>query len=374
MANPPASVRPKTGPQIKSRPPTGLVQYPTVLISGDEKAGKSLVYVVMSRDPRVGMTYVLDLGEGAADEYAVLPDTQYEVLEHDGSYREILEQVTAVWHEAARAEDAGEPPVVLAVDSVTAEWTMLVNWTNDRARRSKLGQRLLAGDPDAEIDPTPNLWNDATKRHYRLMQLWMTFPGIVVLTARGKEVMVMGENGRPTDATTQKPEGQKGLAYDVDAWIWLTRETRTADLRGVRSLKILDPAKADLPYLELGPWKVLDLATWIFVHLGATTGKRDNLAKLRGDDLEGVLDLVSTAPTEEDLRAIWERTKESLTPQQREDLIVVITARLAALSAPSEGDASLDDHGPQSDAEKLRQAAEEAAVAANDPANDKVDA
>src|SRR5690606_18804257 len=100
-----------------------------------------------------------------------LPGARYEVIEHDGSYREILEQITAVWHEANRAAREGEPPVVLVVDSMSAEWTMLVNWTNDRARRSRTGQRKLQQDPDAEIDPTSNLWNDANKRHYRIMNL-----------------------------------------------------------------------------------------------------------------------------------------------------------------------------------------------------------
>jgi hypothetical protein len=369
----PAAVAPPAGPRIKSRKPTGEIGYPLILLSGDEKAGKSLVPVVLSRSKRVGMTYWIDLGEGAADEYAVMPDAEYEVIEHDGSYREILEQITAVWHEANRAHAANEPPVVLVVDSMSAEWTMLVNWTNDRARRSRGGQRKLADDPDAEIDPTSNLWNDANKRHYRIMNLLMTFPGIAIVTARGKDVAKMDERtGQPTAEKVRKPEGQKGLAYDVDAWIWLTREPRGAELMGVRSLRV--SIGADLPTCKVGPgWDVLDLDAFVFDVLGATGPKKDNLQQLHGDALEGVVDAISTCPTEEDLKAIWQRTKDQVTPQQREDLLVMVNQRLEVLRAPagaepdegatSTSEPSLEQHGPSSDAERLRAAAEAARAA-----------
>jgi len=366
MSNPtPAATAPKAGARIKSRQPTGEIGYPLILLAGDEKAGKSLVPVVLSRSQRVGMTYWFDLGEGAADEYAVLPGAQYQVIEHDGSYRDILEQMTAVWHEAARAQREGEPPVVTVFDSASAEWTMLVNWTNDRARRSRTGQKKLEHDPDAEIDPTSNLWNDATKRHYRLMNLWMTFPGICILTARGKEVMQM-KNGQPDTNAPKllKPEGQKGLAYDVDAWIWMHREPRRAELMGVRSLRVSTGDR--LPTTKVGNWDVLDLDAFIFDVLGATCPKKDDaLVQLHGDALEGVIDLIQTCPTEEDLQAIWNRTKTQVTPNQREELLTLVNQRLAVLRTPAsqaepdqQGEASLEAHGPSSDAERLRVAAE----------------
>lgn len=364
MPNAPAATSPAPGPKIKSRKPTGEIGYPLILLAGDEKAGKSLAPVVLSRSKRVGMTYWIDLGEGAADEYAVLPGADYEVIEHDGSYRAILEQTTAVWHEANRAHLAGEPPVVLVVDSTSAEWTMLVNWTNDRARRSKNGQRILAQDPDAEVDPTPNLWNDANKRHDRLKNLWMTFPGICILTARGKEVTVMGGDGRPTNEKALKPEGQKGIANDVDCWVWMHREPRRAQLMGVRSLRITAGDSLPMTRLDNG-WDVLDLDAFVFDVLGATGPKAEELKSLRGDEFEGVIDLVATCPDEHQLQAIWQRAKELVTPGQREELLAAVNARLVALRAfeeagppPEPGEASLQQHGPESDAEKLRQAAE----------------
>jgi hypothetical protein len=378
----PAATAPPSGPQIKSRPPTGQIGYPLILLSGDEKAGKSLVPVVLSRSDRVGMTYWIDLGEGAADEYASLPGSEYLVIDHDGTYRDILEQITAIWHEAARAEREGEPPVVLVVDSASAEWTMLVNWTNDRARRSKAGQRKLNDDPDAEIDPTSNLWNDANKRHYRLMNLWMTFPGICILTARGKDVAVMDDRGQPTPQKVRKPEGQKGLAYDVDAWVWMSREPRSADLMGVRSLRVSPGDQLPMVKLPNG-WEVLDLDAWVFDILGATGKGSTPMPQLRGDNLEGVLDLIATAPTEADLRAIWNRSKDACTSQQQyDDLYAMVMQRKAALEAtggapdgPPDGpppsdpsEPSLAAHGPDSEAERLRQAAADAQAEATEHA------
>jgi hypothetical protein len=338
-AQPPAAVAPPAGPRIKSRPPTGEIGYPLILLSGDEKAGKSLALAVLSRSERVGMCYWIDLGEGVADAYGALPGAKYEIVDHDGSYREILEQTTAIWHEAARAVTAGEPPVGLFVDSTSAEWTMLVNWTNARARRSRAGVRALEQDPDAEIDPTSNLWNDANRRHYRLMNLWMTFPGVCVLTARGKEVAVMDPNGQPTKEKVRKPEGQKNLGHDVDAWIWMSRgesdpakrQPRSSELLGVRSLRV--SSGAALPTTKVGSWDVLDLDGFVFDMIGATAPKQDDaLQPLRGDDLEGVLDLVATSPTSEDLKAVWDRYKAVVTPTDRETLLAAVNARLKTLA------------------------------------------
>lgn len=354
-------------PKIKSRKPTGQVPYPLILVEGPEKAGKSLLPVVLSTSERVGMTYWLDLGEGAADEYAALPGSEYVVIEHDGSYRDILEQITAVWHEAQRAVDAGEAPVVLVIDSMSALWTMLVNWTNERARRSRNGQRKLKDDPDAEIDPTSNLWNDANKRHARVMELLMRFPGIAIVTARGKEVAEIGANGQPVEGRKiWKVEGQKNLAYDASAWIRLSRDPRGAELVGVRSLRLQVPKGRTLqvPMKEVGPWEVCDLDAFIFDTLGcnpATAHVRD-IKRLSGDALEGLMEQVRSITTEADLKALWEAQNTALRPDDRETFKQSVTDRLTELRELPEEDA-LPAQEPKpaaepSDAEKIRAAAD----------------
>ncbi|MFC7103887.1 AAA family ATPase [Nonomuraea rubra] len=173
---------------IKTRKPTGVVPWPVVLLEGGEKAGKSWAAAELSASEKVGQTYWIDLNEGAADEYGAIPGARYLVVEHDGTWQDIVGQVAEIRQEAARAADAGEPPVVLVIDSMTAEWDLLKDWAANRAKGSRSNQQRLQRDPNAEVQVPMNLWNDATARHRRLMTVLMTFPGIVVMTARGKEV------------------------------------------------------------------------------------------------------------------------------------------------------------------------------------------
>lgn len=221
---------------IKSRRPTGTVPWPLVLIEGPEKSGKSYAAAEFTASKRTGQTYWIDLGEGAADEYAVIDGADYLVIEHDGSWPDIIGQVVAVHQEAQRVAKLGGPPVVLVIDSMTAEWELLKDWVSARARESKAGRRALAQDPDAEVKPAMNLWNDANQRHAHLMHLLMTFPGIVVVTARGKEVASLDDNGRPiVGQRDYRVEGHKALAFDATAWVRLSRDAHP-QVVGVRSV------------------------------------------------------------------------------------------------------------------------------------------
>ena len=210
---------------IKTRRPTGAVPWPLILLEGQEKAGKSFAAAEFSASDKIGQTYWIDLSEGAADEYGAIPGARYLVVEHDGTWQDILGQVAEIRREAARAADAGEPPVVLVIDSMTAEWDLLKDWAANRAKGSRSNQQRLQRDPNAEVQIPMNLWNDATARHRRLMTMLMTFPGIVVMTARGKEVASLDASGRPVEGSKDyKVEGHKNLAYDASVWVRLSRE------------------------------------------------------------------------------------------------------------------------------------------------------
>lgn len=221
---------------LNTRKPTGAVPWPLILVEGAEKSGKSWAAAVLSSSGKVGRSLWLDLNEGAADEYGAVPGARYEVIEHDGSWASIMAQVTAAKEEASRAAGAGEPPVVLIIDSVTAEWETLKDWASKRAASSPSNRKRLADDPAAEIKVPMNLWNDATARHRRLMTILMTFPGIVVMTARGKEVASLDAQGRPIEGSKEyKVEGHKSLAFDASVWVRLSRE-RPPVIVGSRSV------------------------------------------------------------------------------------------------------------------------------------------
>ena len=208
---------------LKTRQPTGAVPWPLILVEGGEKSGKSWAIAELSASPRVGQTYWIDLAEGAADEYGAIPGARYLIVEHDGRYASILQAVQDVRAEAARAAAAGEPPVVLGIDSGTALWDLLKGQADAkaRARLARKGKRL-ADDEEPQI--SMDLWNEANTKHRKLMTLLMTFPGIAVITARGKDVAALDKGGRPIEGSKEyKVEGQKNLAFDATVWLRLAR-------------------------------------------------------------------------------------------------------------------------------------------------------
>ncbi|MET0492898.1 MAG: AAA family ATPase [Actinoplanes sp.] len=248
---------------LRTRQPTGRVPWPLILVEGGEKAGKSWACAELSASPRVGPTYWLDLGEGSGDEYGAVPGARYVIIDHDGSWSDILGQAEAVRDEARRAADAGEPPVVLVIDTGTAVWDMLKAWVDQRARRYDFNKKALAKDPDAELVIPMNLWNDANGRWRKLMTLLMTFPGIAVVTARGKEVAALDGNGRPIKNTKEyKVEGQKNMAFDCTAWVRYSRDGHPM-IVGARSVHAGVRPGVDEP----ARFKGLTLDWLIFDHL-----------------------------------------------------------------------------------------------------------
>jgi hypothetical protein len=162
--------------KLKTRRPTGVVPWPLILIEGDEGAGKTYSAAEFSASGLIGQMFWVDLAEGSADEYAAIEGADYEIIDHDGSYRDIFEQIQAVHAEARRAAVADEPPVVLTIDSGSQLWRMLKNWTHERARRGKANAQRLEADPDAVFDVGMNLWNDATERWAAVIHLLQTSP------------------------------------------------------------------------------------------------------------------------------------------------------------------------------------------------------
>lgn len=227
---------------LRTRRPTGRVPWPLILVEGGEKSGKSWACAQFSTSKRIGQMYWIDLGEGAADEYGAIPGADYLVVEHDGTWAQIIAAVAAVRDLAREAADAGQPPVVLVIDSMTAEWDMQKDWASDKARRRhevkvrKYNAKPIG--PDEEPTISMDLWNEAGARHRKLMTTLMTFPGIVLLTARGKEVAALDDAGKPIERQRDyRVEGHKTLGYDASCWIRLDR-TKPGTVVGVRSVHV----------------------------------------------------------------------------------------------------------------------------------------
>lgn len=208
---------------LRTRKPTGVPNWPLILLEGPAQVGKSYQAAQFTGCDKVGQAYWMDFGEGAADEYGAVPGADYLIVEHDGTWSDIIGQLRDVRDEALKNTDGR--PAVLVMDSMTNVWDMLKAWTNVRARSSKNNKRILQSDPDAEIKAAPNLWNDAGDRHQQLMNLLTSFPGIVIMTAKGKETIAVDGDGRPIpNAKDYSVEGHKSLPFTANVWVRLSRD------------------------------------------------------------------------------------------------------------------------------------------------------
>jgi hypothetical protein len=252
----------------KTRKPTGVPPWPVVLVEGYEKSGKTWAAVLASASPGISATYWLDVCEGAADEYGAITGADYEIVEHDGSFNDIMAATDELdrWGEAVLA--AGKPPICIVVDTIGEIWEWLKDWANDLARSTRKARETLARDPNADITISPAHWNMANARFNAYVRRLKRFHGIVILLAQGKEVAVI-ENGQPViGKTAHRVETNKSLPAAVNLWIRLYRD-QPGEIIGGRSVK-LDMRPGGPPKTLREDWTMHNL---IFDELGCEVGK-----------------------------------------------------------------------------------------------------
>lgn len=223
---------------LKTRRPSGVVPWPFILLEGAEKSGKSWMAAELSASPKISRTFWIELGsEGTADQYGAIPGADYEIVEHNGTRQGLVTVIQEIRAVAQAALDAGEPPVLVVVDSATAVWDLYKDWATQRARTSKYGRKLLNDDPQADVPIDRGHWTYVTDSYYeQFVEPLKRFPGVAVVTARGKEVSSTDDNGRPIPNSREyKVEGQKNLGFDAHAWIRLSR-TGPPTVIGMRSV------------------------------------------------------------------------------------------------------------------------------------------
>ncbi|MGY1679277.1 hypothetical protein [Geodermatophilus sp. SYSU D01176] len=315
---------------LKTRKPTGRVPWPCILLEGEEKSGKSWSLAQFSSSDKIGALYWIDLNEGAGDEYGAIPGANYQIIEHDGSYASVLAAVQAVKALARRAADAGEPPVVLGIDTGSAIWDGLKDWASDRAAKSARNRELLKRDPNAEITISQNLWNDAGARWRKLQTELLTFPGIVVVTARGKEVTEVDANGRPIEGRkTWSVQTHREFPYAASVWMRLRRGQRPL-IVGARSVhvgikpnddpakEVTDPAAAgrllewlvfDALKCDPGTAHVRDLVSFhgggLLDHERTEETRTGRPSRQDQPDVADLVARIGDAADDDDLREVW---------------------------------------------------------------------
>jgi hypothetical protein len=216
-----------TQQQRVTRKPTGKPGWPFVLIAGGEKCGKTWSAAEFTTSPLLGRTFWIEVGEDTADLYGALPGANYEIVEHDGTYRDILDALTWVTQQPR----VNGKPNGIVFDSLSVLWELLGNEqqrvANDRAmeKARKYSRRM----PTEEARVTTDLWNDATDRWYGIIKLLKGHDGPVVATARLEQVTAMGDDGQPTKEKWWKVAAQKRLRNDATATVEM-REPQKAEL------------------------------------------------------------------------------------------------------------------------------------------------
>jgi hypothetical protein len=108
----------------------------------------------------------------------------------------------------------------------------------------------------------------------------MTFPGIVIVTARGKDVAAMDDKGQPIQGTKEyRVEGHKNLAYDASCWVRMYRD-KPAIIVGARSVHAgIRPGK-DKPR-ELDPDWSLEGLVFDLLQCDPSKARVRDMAELR---------------------------------------------------------------------------------------------
>ena len=248
-------------PQLVTRKPTGQPSWPILLLAGAEKAGKTYAALAASGSEHVGTTHVITIGEDDPDEYGAIPGADFNIVEHDGTYRGILHAVMAARKDLEARASAGEEPGMIVVDSMSRLWHLLSDDAQAAANTRAKGRRNADGDYTISMD----LWNIAKSRWDNVMDELRSHQGPVVLTARLAITAVVGDGGQPTGEKVEKVEGHKSLPFDVAAEVRLTAPGE-AFLVGVRSLA-MDGRTAREPLA--GDWTVEGLWSGLGVLDGA---------------------------------------------------------------------------------------------------------
>lgn len=186
--------------------PTGVASWPMICLAGVEGGGKS-----WSAAEATGIEYFdlglwLEFGEQMAEEYGAVPGANYGVIDHDGSYNQVLG--ACKW--AARESRTGKPRVFV-FDSISKLWEMLSDEQQIIANR-RAAEKGRRTDGDANI--TVDQWNVAKDKFYDVIGALRGFNGPVILSARLDNVAVIGPGGTPTGEKIWKVRAQKDLVFE----------------------------------------------------------------------------------------------------------------------------------------------------------------
>ncbi|HEV2346428.1 MAG TPA: hypothetical protein VGS97_20180 [Actinocrinis sp.] len=229
-------------PERRTRKPTGKPSWPMMCLAGVEKSGKSWAAAAFSASELVGKTYFIEVGENYADEYGRLPGVRYEIVPHDGTYRDIAASVE--WAVKQPRDESGKPNCII-FDSGTVLWDMLSDHAHRAAYRRWRKNNPNDPEPTDEIVVTMDLWNIAKDKFAAIARMLYHHDGPAIITTRLEQVAVV-VGGKPTTEKAWKVRAEKNLPFEVDAVIQ-ARKPRTWEITGLRSTQLELPEGKTIP-------------------------------------------------------------------------------------------------------------------------------
>lgn len=220
-------------PPVDCHKPTCRVPWPTALIEGGEKAGKSTEAAKFTGCGRFSRSFWLELGtEGTAEWYGLVPGAAYEVLEHDGKLTSFKQRLAQVHAYAEWTIANGQAPICLVVDTIGALWNQIQAWVDWKARQLPSVKDKLEKNPNADVAVPINIRNQGKALWDEILMAIHRIPGVKILLSRGREVTRF-ENGQPTKDKSWSIVGHSELRFEMDLHARLQRGAHV-ELCGVR--------------------------------------------------------------------------------------------------------------------------------------------
>lgn len=243
---------------LRTSKPTGQMPYPTTVIAGGKGAGKTSQLVLASGSPLVDQSFILTVGEERPDAFLGMGDADFQIVEHDGTFADILDQVREV--KALPRRDGR--PNFFGIDTMSAIWNLLLEQGQTAAnRRAQLAaQRARSAAPVGPVKMANEDWEALRRDWGTLLNLLRTMDGPVAMTARLEELTVT-VNGEATAEKVWRMRADPNLGYEVTAVIEMAR-------RGDYTLTKLNDPQAGFAGPRSWPDFTLD-AFWRDMGLGA---------------------------------------------------------------------------------------------------------
>lgn len=306
-----------------TRPPTGIPSFPMVLLAGIQGGGKS--YAAAVATGLFDHAFWIEYGENTADAYGEVPGQNYRLIEPVGqmSYDDLLGSVQY----AAQQSHTWDRPGCLVIDSLSVLWDNLKDEVGAAAlaRAIRKGRRIADGE---EPPKTPDLWNKARTRFFRVLGAARKFNGLVILTARLEDQAVI-VGGEPTGARQFKALVPERALFAVDV-IAQARAPREWSIAKVQSVRMQLPPGEVWPFEDFTIEKLLS-EMGISLDGKGTAARGDNTPIL--EDLDA--DFGGDEPTDPDAapaphrEAVQVQQKIEDTPPipaQRRDLVALLDA------------------------------------------------